>query len=829
MSDLLLNIRLGASGNISELKKLRVALFNIKQLAGSLAGIAIGTGLIESFRAANQEAEKFVRSMNAVNAVGTGQLQFKRLADTADQLGLSLSDLSQSYTTFKAASVGTELEGFKAEQGFKSTAAALSVLGVSTDQSKRAFTALAQMMSKGQVYSEELKQQLAENLPGAIQIFARALNVSQAELLALVKAGKVGLPELSKFFGQLDKEYGKVAKDFSNPTLEQSVNRLKTQFALLSIEIGKTGVWQGMIGEVNKLTNAIRSVTTETDSGLNRIQSAGIELNAAFEAWGQTMSATFREADASLNEFLSTLRETAADGGNLPDLGAFLFKSMADLPANIKALATIIEGEIGKAAVDIETAFRLAFNAVQSAGSITADAVVLKYTQVVQSIKALLGDLANSVANQVNALGNAGSFIPGFQAQAQGLSSLLQSIKQQADNGARELALMQQAAAANQQAWAQAEQDIIASANRSKQAWDDTIQSAIEAAQATSKYRQGLSESLKSYAAMDSAEQRIWAIRQENLKSTQSQISAQKQLSAAAGETKNIMATLAEIDKNIRSADSGGQEKSLLDVYSQIVKVQRLRQEIDQAQGEEAKKAAINAYSAALKQASTDANSIKNAKEKAKALRLLTLERERLAELGVTDKEDTIKVGADVEAAREAIQYLRTEINGTVSYIQADVTKDAAEKSISSLISWANSQRVDIPVYFKQMNSLPSGGDGSTSGGSTPGFRLGTVLPGYGGGDRIHALLEPGEAVLRKEVVRRLGPDWINQQNASVNSASMAVTHAVNNVPRMASGGIVPGQPINIHVPGQPTIKVSGSRDQAKALADLLGRSARAL
>jgi cell wall-associated NlpC family hydrolase len=46
-------------------------------------------------------------------------------------------------------------------------------------------------------------------------------------------------------------------------------------------------------------------------------------------------------------------------------------------------------------------------------------------------------------------------------------------------------------------------------------------------------------------------------------------------------------------------------------------------------------------------------------------------------------------------------------------------------------------------------------------------FSTGTVLSGYGGGDRIPALLEGGEAVLRKEVVADLTPGLIDQWNSN--------------------------------------------------------------
>ena len=50
-------------------------------------------------------------------------------------------------------------------------------------------------------------------------------------------------------------------------------------------------------------------------------------------------------------------------------------------------------------------------------------------------------------------------------------------------------------------------------------------------------------------------------------------------------------------------------------------------------------------------------------------------------------------------------------------------------------------------------------------GASVPGHKLGTVLSGYGGGDRRPAMLEDGEGIIRKEAVRMVGIDFINSLN----------------------------------------------------------------
>jgi len=74
----------------------------------------------------------------------------------------------------------------------------MAVLGADTVSTQRAFRAVSQMISKGQVYSEELKGQLAESLPGAVNLFARSMGKTTQDFLMMVKAGQVGLNQLVK-------------------------------------------------------------------------------------------------------------------------------------------------------------------------------------------------------------------------------------------------------------------------------------------------------------------------------------------------------------------------------------------------------------------------------------------------------------------------------------------------------------------------------------------------------------------------------------------------------------------------------------------------------
>ena len=129
-----------------------------------------------------------------------------------------------------------------------------------------------------------------------------------------------------------------------------------------------------------------------------------------------------------------------------------------------------------------------------------------------------------------------------------------------------------------------------------------------------------------------------------------------------------------------------------------------------------------------------------------------------------------------------------------------------------------------IPVSIWWTNPTPPSG----TSGENNGKRWGGFISGYGGGDRIRALLEPGEFVLRKEAVRALGIGSLYHLNKLGAQASMGLVDQIA-IPHFASGGMVSGNPIVINVPGSKPIHLSGSRDAAMQLVNVLTRTGRAL
>lgn len=126
----------------------------------------------------------------------------------AQRLGVDFGSLAEGYKQVAAAARGTTLEGQKSRAIFLAIAEAGSVYKLSATQVEGALRAVSQMISTGVVQADEFKQQLANHLPGASQIAARALGVTTAEFFKMMEAGQLGLDFISKFTEQLQKELG---------------------------------------------------------------------------------------------------------------------------------------------------------------------------------------------------------------------------------------------------------------------------------------------------------------------------------------------------------------------------------------------------------------------------------------------------------------------------------------------------------------------------------------------------------------------------------------------------------------------------------------------
>ena len=154
------------------------------------------TGLRRGFDTITESSEKTVDALKVSREV-------------ADDLGVGVHGVAQNFLELMASSKGTQLEGAATEQIFRSLSRTLGSVNASQEQFDNAMTAVAQIMGKTVVGAEELRGQLGDALPGAVQQAAQALFVTNAEFSKMLESGEIIASEfLPKFAAQLEKTMG---------------------------------------------------------------------------------------------------------------------------------------------------------------------------------------------------------------------------------------------------------------------------------------------------------------------------------------------------------------------------------------------------------------------------------------------------------------------------------------------------------------------------------------------------------------------------------------------------------------------------------------------
>lgn len=221
---------------------------NIGGLADELAALGpklTAGALAYQFIQANREIEKTRLALTQIlGSADAANATLGRLQETANRLGQDAGVLSTSFVSLAASAKGTALEGQATEEIFTAIVGAMAQLGKSSAETDRALIAVAQMMSKGTVSAEELKGQLGEALPGAMQAAARGAGLTVAELQKLMATGTLMAEDmLPGLAAELKRTFN---TDAQVDTLDAQFNRLKNQLREVLIVAGDSGAIKGL-------------------------------------------------------------------------------------------------------------------------------------------------------------------------------------------------------------------------------------------------------------------------------------------------------------------------------------------------------------------------------------------------------------------------------------------------------------------------------------------------------------------------------------------------------------------------------------------------------
>ena len=210
-----------------------------------------------------QGVENFNARLNAVTGDPLkSDTEYKYLLGLAEKYRVSLQSLSEGYTQLAVATRGTKLEGEATKELFSAITASIKALRLNTFDAGLVLNAYTQIVAKGKISMEELRQQLGEKFPPTMSVFAKALGVSQSELGQLVAKGSLLSDEvLQKVTKVLEQEFGAAAE---KGTSDFTSALASMETALFKLDRNFTDIFGGMFAGITNLASGI--VTSFSDN-----------------------------------------------------------------------------------------------------------------------------------------------------------------------------------------------------------------------------------------------------------------------------------------------------------------------------------------------------------------------------------------------------------------------------------------------------------------------------------------------------------------------------------------------------------------------------------
>lgn len=241
------------------------------------AGAAIGV-LAKNVLDTTLKVEAMERAFKvATGSVEAARMEMDWVSATASRMGLDVEVASQQFSKLLVSAKGTSLAGKQIRDVFKSVGKASVAMGLSADDTSGVFMALRQMIDKGKVSMEELRQQLGERLPGAFKAAATGMGLTTAELDEFVSQGLVTaemlLPAMAK---ELDNTFGKSAKEAAKST-QGSINKIKNSYLDLKKML------------MGPMQTAMKSLAEVTTTSVNLFIEGFKSIRISFLEWMKTL------------------------------------------------------------------------------------------------------------------------------------------------------------------------------------------------------------------------------------------------------------------------------------------------------------------------------------------------------------------------------------------------------------------------------------------------------------------------------------------------------------------------------------------------------------
>src|SRR5690606_29034986 len=186
-------------------------------------------------------------------------VDFKYVSEVALKTGRDLTTLSRGYSQIAVAAQEAGISTKEMKNISMSAVEASTAIGLSAADTDGVIRAFVQMLSKGKITAEELRQQLGDRLPIAVPAMARALGLTTEELDKMMEQGEIlaneSLPKFANRMRKLAREGGAYAAGLR--IVEAAQGRLITSLKLAMNTLSESGGKEGIVDIFDTLMDLI--------------------------------------------------------------------------------------------------------------------------------------------------------------------------------------------------------------------------------------------------------------------------------------------------------------------------------------------------------------------------------------------------------------------------------------------------------------------------------------------------------------------------------------------------------------------------------------------
>jgi tape measure domain-containing protein len=246
----------------------------------------------------------------------TFEQSFAFVDNLAQRFNVPLESARQGFVKLYASMEPAGFSQGQIENLFEGISKATAAFGLSADKVDRVNYAFAQMASKGQIMSEELKGQLGDVLPGALALFAEAAQMSIPEFSKAMEDGAFKGDAMAQVLDNvailMNSKFGPAAQNASKTlqgALNQIQNNLKMMYESLTPFVNQFAAVFGP--QVNSLikdvTDAIKILTGSFVNGSDALSTLSPRAEAIYKVF-QQIGPSAVSAAQNIGSFASSLQ-----------------------------------------------------------------------------------------------------------------------------------------------------------------------------------------------------------------------------------------------------------------------------------------------------------------------------------------------------------------------------------------------------------------------------------------------------------------------------------------------------------------------------------------